>query len=135
MFFLQCIGHADSETCITDLTYDEVKESPELENVKLPEIIRSGPERFFIWLNDNFSGIVDLFTKPSLSHCINLWILFSLLFGLIKARLGMKPGGGPIAYFGWWWEQPTGQKLFIDANGDRIMGMYNKDGDLVDPST
>ena len=121
--------------CITDLTNDEMNEDHDLENVKIKEKTLKQIETFFIWVNDNFSAIVDLFTKPSLSHFLNLWILFSLVFGLLKARLGMQPGGTTIAYFGWWWEQPTGQKLFIDTNGDRIMGRYNKDGDLIDPST
>ena len=134
-FSLQCIGHADNEMCITDLTNEEVEEAHELENVRVKEKILKTIETFFIWVNDNFSTIVDLFTKPSSSHFLNLWILFSFVFGLLKARLGMQPGGATIAYFGWWWEQPTGQKLFIDTNGDRIMGRYNKDGDLIDPST
>ena len=134
-FPLQCLGHADSETCITDLTQDVIEEVQELENVQIKEKTLKRVEKFFVWVNANFSAIVDLFTKRSFSHYLNLWILFSLVFGLLKARLGMLPGGAPIAYLGWWWEQPTGQKLFIDANGDRIMGSYNKDGDLIDPST
>ena len=123
-----------SDTCVTELP-DEDEKMPQLENVQLEKKILGGLESLFIKLNDNFSAIVDLFTKPSLSNFFNLWIFFSLLFGLFKARLGMQPGGAAIAYFGWWWEQPTGQKLFIDPNGDRIMGTYNRDGDLVDPTT
>ena len=134
-FFSQCIGQADNEMCIHDVKSDVAEETEELENIKLEEKTLKKMEAFFVWVNDNFSAVVDLFTKPSLSHCFSLWILFSLVFGLLKARLGMKPGGAAIAYFGWWWEQPTGQKLFIDANGDRIMGSYNRDGDLIDPST
>ena len=121
--------------CINDMKNDDKEEAEGLENVELEEKTLSRMDAFFVWLNDNFSILVDLFTKPSLSHLLSLWILFSLIFGLLKARLGMKPGGAAIAYFGWWWEQPTGQKLFIDANGDRIMGRYNRDGDLIDPST
>ena len=121
--------------CINDMKNDDKEEAEGLENVELEEKALSRMDAFFVWLNDNFSILVDLFTKPSLSHLLSLWILFSLIFGLLKARLGMKPGGAAIAYFGWWWEQPTGQKLFIDANGDRIMGRYNRDGDLIDPST
>ena len=121
--------------CISDFTHDVTEEADELENVKLEGKVLKKMEEIFVWVNDNFSAIVDLFTKPSFSHWLNLCILFSLVFGLLKARLGMQPGGAPIAYFGWWWEQPTGQKLFIDGNGDRIMGSYNKDGDLIDPTT
>ena len=134
---LQCLGRADKNVCIGDLTSveDTSEETEDLKNILLKEKVVKGIDKFFIVVNDNFSAIVDLFTKPTLSHLVNLWILFSLVFGLLKARLGMLPGGSPIAYFGWWWDQPTGQKLFIDENGDRIMGSYNRDGDLIDPST
>lgn len=132
---MQCVGQADREMCIHDMAKEVDEEALQLDNVKLQKKTLKSIEKLFVWINDNFSKTVNLFTKPSLSHFVNIWILLSLIFGLLKARLGMQPGGAPIAYFGWWWEQPTGQKLFIDENGDRIMGSYNQDGDLIDPST
>lgn len=120
---------------MTEVTQDDFDETKQLENVILKAKVLKGVEKLFTWMNNNFSTIVDLFTKPSLAHYLNLWIIFSLVFGLLKASLGMQPGGAPIAYFGWWWEQPTGKKIFIGANGDRIMGSYNRDGDLIDSTT
>ena len=88
-----------------------------------------------MWMNDNLAAIVNFFTTPSLNHALIMWLLLSLMFGLIKANLGMKQGGAPIAYWGWWFEQPTGKKTFIDSNGERIQAYYNQDGDLVNPNT
>ena len=130
----QCSGTADNERCIIK-GYTGSREYYKFWNVKLQKKTLNNLARFFKNLNANLDTIVFTFTKPTLGHLFRLWLFISLLFGLFKARLGIQPGGTPIAYFGWWWDQPVGEEVVVDGNGLEVKGKYNRDGELIHPET